>query len=75
MVSTPLPSLSQLGTDQVRAASTPVKFVEAVRSAAATARTPTLVEERRLVAARNSWTSRAVRLMEMMEQTGSGLRH
>lgn len=73
VVSSPLPAVDELDTDQISTAATPREFARAVADRLAEPLTPELVGRRRTLAAANSWDARAVRLLaEMVALTQPG---
>jgi teichuronic acid biosynthesis glycosyltransferase TuaH len=70
VVATPLPALRWLDTDLIALHEAPHAFAAAVLRAATVAREPALMDRRRALAARHSWTERAARMAELLELPG-----
>ncbi len=72
VVSTPLPAVRSLETDLVTLAEAPRDFGAAIVDAAATARQPELIAERRAFAAGHNWSARAEQLLDLLGSHAHG---
>ncbi len=66
-VATDLPGVRALGTDQVIRSSGPAEFAEAVERECKRARTATLIDARRAVAASHDWSACARQVLRLLE--------